>query len=205
MFDNSNSEVDNGTVASVGKTFQLDMVAMTATLNTNSPVAQLHDPNEEIYSDSQGSHQVLSNGNHLIGYGQVPKIKEFDSNGEVVYSATFGPPEGTDSFRAFKLNDWHAVPSYPPKVVSQYSYDGKNFTVHMSWNGATDIDRWNIFAGPAQNETLKQLASVQKNGFETSVLLFTDPWQMIYCQVEALAEGKVIGRSDIVSAVGEFD
>lgn len=206
MFDNSNSEVDNGTGVSIGKTFQLDMTAMTATLNTNSPVAQLHDPNDEIYSDSQGSHQVLGNGNHLIGYGQVPQIKEFDSNGDVVYDATFGPADGTVSFRAFKLDNWHAVPSYKPKVLATYSWDGKNFTVYMSWNGATDIDAWNIFAGPrsTRNETLKQLATVEKTAFETSLLLFTAPWEMVFCQVEALQEGKVIGRSEMVPVVG-FD
>lgn len=125
----------------------------------------------------------------------MPKIKEFNSNGDVVYTAGFGPLQGTVSFRAFRLDDWHAVPSYPPKVVARRSTNGT--TVYMSWNGATDIDTWIVTAGQT-NETLRKVQAVRKDGFETSVLLRAGKTRLSFVQVDAQSEGKLIGRSAVV-------
>jgi hypothetical protein len=203
MFDNANSEVDNGTAPSLGTTYYLDTVRKTALLNDHNASTQLFDPNDPVFVDSQGSHQILGNGNTLLGYGQVPKIKEFDSDGNVLYTAVFGHLDSTVSFRTFKLDDWHAIPSYPPKVYAQISFATTKLDVWMSWNGATDIDSWNILVGDKnETEAMVKIARVEKDGFETSVnlggLCVTK-----FVQIEALQGESVVGRSEITESILE--
>jgi hypothetical protein len=69
----------------------------------------------------------------------VPKIKEFDLNGDVIYSAQFGDPAATFSYRAFKLDNWHAESAAPPKILASKQSLGET-NVNMSWNGATEYD-----------------------------------------------------------------
>jgi hypothetical protein len=205
MFDNGNSEVDNGTGPSISKMYHLDTFARIASQDAIiAPLQlQLQDPADEVYSDSQGSYQILSNGNTLLGYGQVPKIKEFDSNGTLLYMAEFGNLDSTISFRTFRLDDWHAIPSYPPKVDPQMNLGNPiGLNVSMSWNGATDIDAWNINFGHMFDTTpMKLIVTVPKNGFETFAGIDMDLTSLGFSQVqvEALQGGRVIGTSDIVA------
>lgn len=181
MFYNANSEVQSRNDPSLGSTYVIDIVRWFAVMNDEISFENpLIDRNDPVSSDSQGSHQLLSNGNTLLWYRQVPKIKELTSIGKVVYTAEFGNLDSTISFRTFKLDDWHAVPSYPPQVTAEWAFKDPTsdifadhssaINVWMSWNGATDIDAYNVWIKLLLDLTLTQMAMVEKTGFETNVM-----------------------------------
>jgi hypothetical protein len=45
-------------------------------------------------------------------------------------------------------------------------------TLYVSWNGATEVDTWQVLAGPGP-ERLESAGSVTRKGFETAVTLNT--------------------------------
>ena len=78
-----------------------------------------------------------------------------------------------------------------PAVVAR-SANGRT-TVYVSWNGATDVKRWRVLAGPRPGRLKALLKDVAKNGFETRI-----PFAPAapYVRVQALDErGRVLGAS----------
>jgi len=61
----------------------------------------------------------------------VPKIKEFAPDDSVVYSAQFGDPAATFSYRVFKVDNWHAKSAAPPKIFALKQSSG-GIDVYMS-------------------------------------------------------------------------
>lgn len=108
-----------------------------------------------IYSPSQGSYVLLSNGNQLLCYGPIPVVKEFDPEGDLRWEARFGYDEAVQSYRAYKeiwrgvSKDWD--PSLYVETVGEVEghVDETNgileFDVYVSWNGATEVVSWTIY------------------------------------------------------------
>jgi hypothetical protein len=131
---------------------------------------------------AEGSYDILPNGNHFIGYGFQPHMKEFGpqsaSGADVRWSAQFGFKNAAQSYRAYK-SDWHATPSSPPNLVVQTIQpddelsscaNGSNLLGFVTWNGATDIVDYVVRRGRDQNN-LEQIGRVQKQGFETKFVI----------------------------------
>jgi hypothetical protein len=78
---------------------KLDPAAKTATL-----VRSL-DPPDRLSVISQGSAQLLDNGNTFVGWGEPGRFSEFDSNGRLIFDAAL--PKGYDSYRAYRFR-WPA-------------------------------------------------------------------------------------------------
>ena len=137
-----------------------------------------------LHSESQGDTQALPDGHLLVGWGSNPVVSEFDEAGRLLLDLRFGG-EGADSYRAFRF-EWHGRPPELPAVALA------DDRVYVSWNGATDVARWQLVAGPTPAATTP-LASVARAGFETSIPVDTDqPW----IRVRALsARGTVLGTS----------
>ncbi|TVY62297.1 hypothetical protein LSUE1_G008978, partial [Lachnellula suecica] len=155
-FNNANSQPPfNGTNASTGLIFYLDLTAKTATL-----LQSLSDPDEPLFVDTQGSLSLLENGNRFMDYGQLPIMKEYGPAGDVRLTIQFGPQAAAESYRGYRLN-WHASPAAKPDVVVE------NGTVYFSWNGATDVQSWDVYAG-SKNVSLARVGTVEKKGFESS-------------------------------------
>ena len=67
---------------------------------------------------------------------------------------------------------------------------------YASWNGATDVVRWQVLAGPGAGQ-LKPLQTVAKNGFETPIRLTKSA---AFYAVKALGrDGNVLGTSVAVA------
>ena len=101
---------------------------------------------------SQGSMQVLSNGNVFIGWGHSPAITEFTAEGEVVCENHFGPSwfdwyGAAVSYRAMKTEpgEWVGNPTTLPSIAVE---DGR---VYASWNGATEVQAWTL-EGQSDNQ-----------------------------------------------------
>ena len=130
----------------------------------------------EVFADSQGSYEpVLEGGNQLMGYGQLPIVREYGpavDGSDLRWEARFGNAgKAVQSYRAFK-QVWHATPAgWDPVLVVVERVDdestGCGGRAYVSWNGATEVESWNIYALADGDIDVVILGSVPKRGFET--------------------------------------
>jgi hypothetical protein len=182
IFDNGGVEKD---VQSRGIVVEVDEGDMSATL-----VDEYTHPNK-ILAATQGNLQVLPNGNVFVGWGSEPYYSEFGPDGKLLYDASF--PSQVESYRAFRFS-WKGQPEGRPAVAAEAGPDDR-VTVYASWNGATEVDTWQVLAGGSPDE-LQPAGSAPRKGFETVVTLYTsEP----YVAVEAKdGSGRVLGTSEAV-------
>ena len=147
---------------------------------------------KHLLSGSQGNMQVLPDGHVFVGWGAEPWFTEFAADGKVVLDGHFA--KGADSYRAYKFG-WHGHPAGRPTVVARKAGDGR-VTVYVSWNGATDVSRWQVLGG-ASSADMKPLRTVQRTGFETAVELKTAAKLF---QVRALGSTGGVGTSGLVGS-----
>ncbi|KAJ5708029.1 hypothetical protein N7488_007830 [Penicillium malachiteum] len=80
----------------------------------------LSDPLFPVASLAMGSHDILSNGNHFLGYGIQPVMKEFGPHNpqgdDVLWSARYNFESGAASYRTNKT-PWRATPSSKPDLT----------------------------------------------------------------------------------------
>lgn len=132
-------------------------------------------PGKHLNADTQGSVQALDgtpDGNMLVGYGSWATVKEFNSKGDVIWTAKFGPDAQIASYRGYKF-DWHAAPWYPPTMVAtayKSPTSRKSTHFYVSWNGATDVAKWNFYAQAAPKSPPILIATIPKTGFETQFI-----------------------------------
>lgn len=195
LFNNDNGGVVNGTNSTTGLQLSLDFATMHV-----SKIRQLQDSADPVFSAAQGSYQDLgaANDDHvLLGYGNVPKIKEYDADNNVVMRVQFGSialaPSPVTGYRSYR-QEWHATPKYPPKAVATRT--NRQTTVYMSWNGATDYDGWTIYAGQKKGK-LSKVAKVARDGFETMQVL---PIGYKFVVVQADEGRKGLRNSTVVTA-----
>ena len=168
-----------------GIVVELDEDKMTATL-----VSEYTHP-DRLLAGSQGNMQVLPNGNAFIGWGNQPIFSEFNSDGELLFDASFPPKD--ESYRAFSFQ-WNGQPSDRPAVAAERGPDDE-VTLNASWNGATEVATWEVLAGPNPEE-LEVVASVPRNGFETAITARTPE---LYVVVQAKnRSGRVLGTTKVV-------
>ena len=143
---------------------------------------------DDLLSGSQGNLQELPNGNVFIGWGANPWYTELTPAGKVVLDARFSA--GADSYRAYKL-PWRGRPAEPPALGLRTDRRGR-VTAYASWNGATDVARWQVYAGD------RLAAEVRRDGFETQIDLGHLLDKAAF--VRAIdANGNVIGESPPVA------
>lgn len=171
MHDNHNCPIDNGSVPSSGKSLLVDLDRKTVTLKR-----QYINESSPIYSTALGSYQPLADGNVFIGHGWIPILEEYAHTGQILTTIQFGvaakrpdggylsPLKPTLSYRAFK-QPWLGCPTAPPDITAERGAAG--VTVYVSWNGATEVEAWEVYGGNATQ--LACLATVKKAGFETAV------------------------------------
>ncbi len=182
---------DNGATPAVekrsrGLILDLDEQAMTATL-----VHQYTHP--KVLSGSQGSTQLLPNGNVFVGWGEAPRVSEFDHSGRLLFDAVLGAKY--QSYRAFRL-PWTGLPAEAPAIA--VSDHGRDRAVYASWNGATDIDSWQLLAG-ARAGALQPVSNAPSRGFETALRTTTTAGP--YLAVQGLdGGGAPLGQSHTVRA-----
>jgi len=118
----------------------------------------------DTHTAAIGNAQRLPNGNTLVNWGLAGKLTEVTAEEQVVRELHLG---GDSSYRAFQL-PWASQPTTVPKLALRTA--ATTTTLYMSWNGATTVAHYAIFAG-VDGETLLPIATVQKSSFETSIAL----------------------------------
>lgn len=175
LHDNHNCPIDNNTVASSGKLISVNLETKEATL-----LKRYLNESGPIFPTAQGSFSETEIGNYFSASGYIPVAEEFSADGQILNTIQFGAAirregggfesgeRGTLSYRGFKQK-WIGCPVTKPSVVVE-SINGSGASngnrVHVSWNGATEVDAWAIYGG---TETLSCLTTVKKTGFETTV------------------------------------
>ncbi|CAA9474503.1 MAG: hypothetical protein AVDCRST_MAG38-1559 [uncultured Solirubrobacteraceae bacterium] len=141
---------------------------------------------------NQASARVQPNGNVFVGWGAVPVFSEFSPDGRLLLDGIIASGKG--SYRAVR-SPWTGRPSSLPSIASQRR--GARLAVWASWNGATEVARWEVLAGDSP-EALSPAQRLASTGFETAISLPAAPR---YVAVRALdAEGRELGRSRVVEA-----
>ncbi|KAI9898339.1 hypothetical protein N3K66_006699 [Trichothecium roseum] len=227
LIDNHNMKDDNGTVPTRGLLLGLTLPPNPAVAPTVLRSIRTND--HDIYSMSQGSYDPeLPNGNQLMCYGAMPMVREYgpsldgsSHNGDLRWQGQFGYYESAQSYRAFK-GPWHGTPrGEDPKLVTEVvrgsnQWEDRPTTLvknHVSWNGATDIESWNVYVGasvapvpavlsastatPLRKKIEWEMAATAlKKGFETVFRLEMHPGWCV--QLGAVRAGEEIRRSNTV-------
>jgi len=154
-------------------------------------VKRTYEHPRDLLAPNKASMQVLPNGNAFLGWGAEPYFSEFSKAGRLLFDARFAA--AVDSYRAYRFS-WTGRPPDEPAVAAVARRAG-GLTVHASWNGATDVSRWQVLGG-ARPDALRPVVSGARAGFETAIRVPTD---QAYVAVQAIdGSGQVIGASRTV-------
>jgi len=160
VFDNAGSSPGvQSRDSSQGMILNVDEQAMKVTLERADP-----NPQGQL-SFSQGDFQQLPNGDYLAGWGSIGQYTEFSPSGNTLVDANIG--FGSSSYRAFRFA-WHGHPTDVPAAVARVA--NQALIVSASWNGATDVARWAVYAG-SQRAKLERVAVAPRQGFETAITI----------------------------------
>ena len=183
------SVFDNGGVPKVQPQSLGLVVSVNPAAKTDTLVAQFAHPSA-LSSGSQGDIQQLANGDMLVGWGAEPYFSEFSPSGQLLFD---GHMHGSyESYRTYRFS-WVGTPHTGPAIAAVPA--NAAVTVYASWNGATQVASWCVFAG-ASPQTLAPVATGARTGFETAI---TTPARAPYVAVQALeASGAVIGTSKTI-------
>jgi hypothetical protein len=179
---------DNGAAPPVEK-FSRVLVLRVDEQQKRATLVRSYKHPKKLLAPFEGNAQFLPNGNVFVGWGGWPYISELDRNGRVLFDAYFGhgkkPGEDADTYRAYRMA-WSGHPKSRPDVAL---VGGK---VYVSWNGATNVARWQVISNNRQ-----VLARAKKTGFETVI-----PFKArgaTFIGVQALDRGeRLLGESKAV-------
>ena len=135
----------------------------TNTMHVSLKKAYFHPGTPQYESGAMGSAQLLGNGRMFVGWGTEPHFSEFTADGKVLLDGDI--TKGDPSYRAF-AQPWNGHPTGRPAAAARSRTGGA--TVYASWNGATEVRSWGVFAGRTAG-SLHQIATAPKTGFETAI------------------------------------
>ena len=144
--------------------------------------------NPPLLAESEGSMQVLPDGNVFVGWGSAPYFTELSPAGHQLFSMHF--PEPLQSYRAYRF-PWSGQPAAPPSI--SVAATARGTTVYASWNGATDVASWRVLIGPSGTAAFTPIGQFAKSSFETTM-----PASSLgpYFEVEAISSsGGVLATS----------
>ena len=121
-----------------------------------------------LLSPHQGNANRLSNGNVFVGWGGQRWFSEFSADGRLLFDARLA--RGNDSYRAYRAA-WVGQPRGRPRIAARLA-DAGGVDVYASWNGATEIARWRVLAGPDPG-SLTPIGVSDWTGFETRISVKT--------------------------------
>jgi len=184
MFDNANDGVSGQAINSQSRGLVLD-VDMTY-MQASRSIDYVHPTG--LLVPSMGNMQTLPSGDIFIGWGLKPYFSGFTAGSQLMIDANL--PDGGQSYRAFWL-PWVGQPDEPPAFAARSNHNGTT-TVYASWNGATEVAKWRVLAGPSAT-ALKPIHVAPLDGFETSATVRVSSG---FLAAQALdSRGRVLGTS----------
>ena len=143
---------------------------------------------------AEGSVQLLSNRHLFVGWGRAPYFSEYTPVGHQVFAGSFRSP--VESQRAYRFH-WVGSPLQPPAIVVRRSKAAGRDLVYASWNGSTQVRKWQLLASASQAGSFSKVGSpVSWSSFQTEF----HPRRAGYFEVQALGErGAVLATSAIAA------
>ncbi|TKA80323.1 hypothetical protein B0A55_02224, partial [Friedmanniomyces simplex] len=141
---------------------------------------------------ARGNFQTLPNGNAFTGWSENCKITEHSWDGKLLMEAQFSDYRFV-TYRTWKAN-FTGVPSEPPDLRAFVYGTGPETSTtvfYVSWNGATEVARWDFYRVVDAEEHL--IGSEAKAGFET-IFQSTGYERTVFVEGVA-ADGSPLGRS----------
>ncbi len=167
------------------------VIALNQVTHTATLTRQLVHPGTRILTESQGNAQALPEDEEFVGWGEVGFASEFSAAGALDFDMHL--PPGGSSYRAYRM-PWSATPAHAP-ILAASPGAGASTVVYASWNGATAVTGWRVFAGRSP-QALTAVGQFPRAGFETEM---TVPGTLHYLAVQALGStGQVLGSSRAV-------
>ncbi|KAL4923420.1 arylsulfotransferase family protein [Aspergillus undulatus] len=220
LFDNMmpDDKINRGLIIDV------DQKGMTVKLRSEYRAYGHNGVTPESRPQSDGSVQVLDNGNVLVSYGRNGAAwTEFSAVGVPMCHTQFGPlssfGSGNPASYRVKKYSWHGDPESTP------AFEIEGYEAYVSWNGATEVDKWvlegaevslpypepdletdaesddeKIATHPdmAKSDTyFSAITTVKKTGFETKINIPTGT-DHPYLRVRALDKKGLIMRTSAV-------
>lgn len=165
MHNNQNSKRGVKDKPTNGLVLDLDLKNMRAATRQT-----LENAERPAYAWNSGSMTWSPHSHAFLSYGSESRMQEFDRDGNSVYELQYGAPGIGFSYRGYKTR-WRGFPAESPTAVA-CRQDG-NVYVFMSWNGATEVARWDVYAYAVANGDEAAgfvefpVARVARTGFET--------------------------------------
>jgi Arylsulfotransferase (ASST) len=147
-------------------------------------------PHPEL-TGSQGSVEVLHDGNVFVGWGQLPFFSEYSSSGKLLYLGTLHSAD--ESYRTYRER-WVGLPLAKPDITVVPGAATGLVDVGASWNGATDVTSWQFLQGSSPTTLAPLSTPVPTQGFESAIA--AEVSKGAYYEVEALGKsGEVLSTS----------
>lgn len=121
---------------------------------------------DNLLTKSQGSTQVLANGNVLVNWGSEGAITEFKDE-KPIFNAFVDSGElgvHAENYRAFKYN-WTGKPNERIALLSEFTKDG-SINIYVSWNGDTETKKWKFYS-VERNGSKRFIGETSRKGFES--------------------------------------
>lgn len=164
LFDNGAHSADVKThPSSRARVYKLDY-------NTGKATAiRSYEAPDGLSASTQGSTQLLPNGNVFVNWGQAGAITEYAEDGKVLFHAYLdSSPAGhlVQSYRGFRAN-WTGVPAEEPALAVFADGKKEGVDVYVSWNGDTETKTWRFYEATEGSFEGRFLGEAKRTGFET--------------------------------------
>jgi len=201
LFDNASD--DSGRQAPTSRCSSGKLIALdTATSPMTARLIQQWNRPDGLLSDKRGNVQVLPDTNVVVGWGDRGYLSEFTADGRRLLDAAYASSR-FGNYRAYKFN-FTGSPTDPP-ALRTFAYGSGTSAADMvsvcyvSWNGATEVAKWNFYGSHDKSAGFSMVGSMGKTGFETS---YMSARYLKYTYAEAIsADGRILGKSDVQKTI----
>lgn len=200
LYDNSAHGTEDGrgrevhtAPTSSGKIIKLNTRTWEATL------VQGFYPPDDLLSKSQGSTQLLPNGNAFVNWGSEGAVTEFRADGTPIFHAYMDSGflgEGVENYRGFRYN-WTGLPNEVPSIVLLESESGGT-TAYVSWNGDTETAVWRFFSVADEAGSRSFLGEAKRTSFETELVVKGGRVEGVVADAVG-ADGKVLTTTGVAT------
>jgi hypothetical protein len=201
-FLNNASDDENRQNATALTSSAMLIALETASDPMTARIIQQWDRPDGGLTDMRGNAQMLPNGGVFVGWSEQGYVSEFTADGRLVLEAKF-VAERYKSYRSYKFN-FTGSPTEPPSLKT-FAYSSGTSVADMisvcyvSWNGATEVAKWNFYGSHDESAAFSMVGSTAKTGFETS---YMSTRYLKYTYAEAIStDGRILGKSDVQKTI----
>lgn len=184
--------------------FSRGKIIRVNTATWQASIVQAFHPPDNLLSKSQGSTQLLPNGNVLVNWGSEGAVTEYRADGTPIFHAYMDSGDlgaGVQNYRGFRYN-WTGIPNESPSLVVLKSAQGET-TAYVSWNGDTETALWRFYSVVDENGSREFLGKAERTGFETSLKLLADQAVGQVVAEAVNSRGKVLVSTSVVKTEDE--